>query len=308
MPYGSRDVPSKAKGSIRLATFNIENLYDDKDDPSNPWSEELESTKPSDHRKAAADAIRAISADVLALEEVESKAALDWFLKSEGLDSLYPHVVSIDAGDGRGIEQSVVSKFPLSNPTNWINAPLKGTHPASLPSGQSNRDAGKPLVMHRSPLAVDVTVPAAVAGSKDYVFTMLVVHCKSGRDFGYMREAEATKHVELVDNILKSNPKQNIVVLGDFNARKIEPSLQVYFNAGFSDPFGGLRPGDPQFQTHVTNRVIDHILLNANMKPEFANVRFVYAMPLSDSGFTAPKPSGYASDHLPVFIDLRPVD
>ena len=308
MPFGSRDVPAKAKGTIRLATYNVENLYDDKDDPTNSWAEELDSTKPAEHRKAAADAIRAIDADVLALEEVESKAALDWFLKSEGLDALYPHVVSIDAGDGRGIEQSVVSKFPLSNPTNWINAPLTGTHPASLPSGQSNRDAGKPLVMHRSPLSVDVTIPSATTGGKDYAVTMLVVHCKSGRDFGYIREAEAAKHIELASAAEKAKPGRNIVILGDFNARKVEPSVQTYLSAGFADPFADLRPADAKFQTHVTNRVIDHILLNANMKREFTGVRFVYAMPLSDAGFSAPKPAGYASDHLPVFIDLKPVD
>lgn len=308
MPYGTRDLPAKAKGTIRLATYNIENLYDDKDDPTNSWAEELSSTKPAAHRKAAADAIKAIDADVLALEEVESREALEWFLKGDGLDKLYPYVVSLDAGDGRGIEQSVISKFPLSGEKNWIRAALKGTQPESFPSGQKNPDAGKPMVMHRSPLAVDVTISADAAGGKPYAFTMLVVHCKSGRDYGFVREAEAAKHVELVAELEKGKPSRNVVVLGDFNARKVDASVQAYTAGGLVDAFAGVRPGDPMFQTHASNRIIDHVLVNKAMAHELTGVKFVYAMPVPDGGPSAAKPDGYASDHLPVFVDIKPVD
>lgn len=308
MPYGTRDVPTKAKGTIRLATYNIENLYDDKDDPANSWAEELSSTKSAAHRKAAADAIKAIDADVLALEEVESKEALEWFLKGDGLDTLYPYVVSLDSGDGRGIEQSVISKFPLSGETNWVHAPLKGTQPDMFSNGQKNPDAGKPMVLHRSPLAVDVTIPADVAGGKPYAFTMLVVHCKSGRDYNFMREAEAVKHVELVAELEKAKPDRNIVILGDFNARPVDASFQAYVSGGLTDAFGEVRPGDAKFQTHASNRIIDHMLMNKAMAHELTAVKAVYAMPMPEGGFSAPKPEGYASDHLPVFVDLKPVD
>jgi hypothetical protein len=64
-------------------------------------------------------------------------------------------------------------------------------------------------------------------------------------------------------------------------------------------------------QSHVTNRIIDHILLNKAARPELVpSSRFVYALPLPPrtNPFDGPKPPGYVSDHLPVSIDLKPVD
>jgi endonuclease/exonuclease/phosphatase family metal-dependent hydrolase len=314
LPFGSPDLPAKGKGHVRVVTWNIENLYDDVDDPSNRWPDELKSEKPKAHRDAAGAVIRRIDADVLALQEVESEAALRWFLDEQKLSSIYPHVASIDAGDGRGIEQAVISKFPLSNVKTWVDRTLEGVHPATFADGKANPDAGKPLRMARSPLAVDVTVPGTYAGGPTgtpYQFTLLVVHAKSGREYAFQREAEAARHEAIVEDLMRDKPARNVVVLGDFNARKRDLSVQVYVGEGWLDAFGDVNPGDPRFQTHVTNRIIDHVIVSPSMTPELvAAGRFVYAVPLPprEQPIGGPKPPGYVSDHLPVGVEVRPID
>ncbi len=310
--FGSRQPLPRTPGTIRLATYNVENLYDDRDDPAlDDRFERDPGTKPLEHRRAVADVIRRIDADVIALQEVESLDALRWFLDEQGLAGQYPHVVSKDAGDGRGIEQSIISRFPITNIRQWIDATLVGVHPP-MEGDRPNPLAGKPMTLHRSPLAADVTVPADRAGGKAYVFTVFTVHCKSGRGSGYWREAEADKHVELVRALESAMPGRNIVVLGDFNARADDASMRTYADAGLADLMADVRRGDPKWQTHASNRIIDHILFNAAMMPEAViDSRFVLGTPVREPGAdwqSTPAPVGYASDHFPVVVDIRPRD
>ncbi len=315
--FGVSVIPVKAPRTFRLTTWNIENLYDNKDDPSNNWPDEPKSEKPKEHRDAAGAALRLIDPDVLALEEVESLDALKWFLADQKLTDVYPHVASLDAGDGRGIEQAVISKFPISNIKNWPDHTLRTKHPELLSDNKPNPDSGKPIRMARSPLSVDVTVPGSFAGTgKPYVVTLVVIHAKAGRGYAFQRDAEADRHLEMITELSKGNAGRNVVVLGDFNAKKNDPSVLIYTSSepgsgGLFDVFGDVNPGDPKVQSHVTNRIIDHILLSPAIKPELVpGSRFVYALPLppQSSPFDGPKPAGYASDHLPVSIDLKPVD
>ena len=112
--FGSKAPKAKSPGAVRLATYNIENLFDDQDDPKISGSiDDAGMTKPVDQRRAAAVAIKALDADILCVQEVESEAALKWF-RDQHLQGLgYDYVASLDAGDGRGIEQSVLSRFPI---------------------------------------------------------------------------------------------------------------------------------------------------------------------------------------------------
>lgn len=315
MPYGLPEPKPKSPGSVRLVTYNVENLFDDFDDPALTGSvDDKDETKPAEHRAAAARAIKALSADIIALQEVESDRALKWWLAEQGLDKEFPFVVSLDAGDGRGIEQSVISRFPLANPTQWIKLPLEGEHPKDLGS-RPNPDFGKPLTLHRSPLAVDVTIPKGDGRPDDYTLTLFVLHNKAGRDSAYWREFEAHKHAELIASLDKAKPGRNIAVLGDFNARPDEASFMIYLDEAnptrLHDVFEGIRRNDPLFQTHVSNRIIDHILVNTNLRHEIlTDSRFVLGMPLPprNAPFDGPKPPGYASDHLPVVVDLIPKD
>lgn len=304
----------RTPGAIRLATYNVENLFDNKDDPKlSGDAEDLDDYKPEPLRAGLAAAIRAMDADVIALQEVESLEALIEFRNDHLQGMGYDYVVSIDAGDGRGIEQSVISRFPVIDPKVWHGVMLEGSHPEKFADGGTIREFGTPFDLRRSPLRATVKVPPFVTGTENgYELTLFVVHHKSGRGYGYWREAEAKKVVEFVKEFESQKPGANIAVLGDFNCQPDEAPIKAYLDAGMIDVKADRSPGDATALTHASNRVIDLILVNKNLQAELvpgsAFVLGTPQIPREVDWRTAPKPAGYASDHVPVVVDLKPKD
>lgn len=311
---GSPEPRPRTPGAIRLAAYNVENLFDNKDDPSLKGSEEdRDAAKPEAQLRGLASAIRAIDADVIGMAEVESYDALiafrERYLKGLG----YDHVASIDVGADRGIEQSVLSRFPIVDVQVWPTMALEGVEPAKI-GDKPNAHAGKPLMCRRSPLRVTVEVPPPPGddSAKPYRLTLFVVHQKAGRDFDYWREAEAVKFVQLAKAFEAQNPGANIALIGDFNAAPDAKSIQTYIGGGFIDLLAGRSPGDPATMTHASGRTIDYIWFNKALEPEVVRASaFVLSTPQLDPDAdwrTAEKPEGYASDHLPVVVDIVPKD
>lgn len=303
----------KAEGAIRVIAYNVENLFDNKDDPTLSGDiDDLEDAKPEAHKKAVAAAVIKLDPDIITLQEVESYDALvefrDQFLAGLG----YNHAVSIDAGDERGIENSVLSRFPITDSKNWVAMKLEGEHPEK-DGNRPNQWFGKPVTFHRSPLRVTVQVPAEkTATDKPYDLTLFVVHSKSGRNFDYWREAESKGTLQLIEEFTKDNPEANIAVLGDFNAQTQDNSIQVYLRHGFKDLFIDRPLDDARSLTHASERAIDLILYNKSLEHEVIRPsRFVLGTPQLQSNEdwrTAPKPEGYASDHCPIVVDITPSD
>lgn len=308
--HGRKDPIAKPAGAIRVATYNIENLFDAEQPAMGGGTPTPR--KPDAHRKAIAAAIKAIDADVLALQEIASKEVLVRFRDEYLKDLGYTYVSSLDAGDGREIEQSVLSRFPLKDEMNWPNTKLEVVHPEKL-GRRANPDAGKPIEMARSALRVTATAAPKDPSGKPYELTLFVVHHKSGPFFSYQREAEAAKVLSLAKSFEAEHAGANIVILGDFNAKPDEKAVQTYLTNGFMDPFGDLAErNDPSVISHVSGRVIDHVLLNGNTASELIKeTRFVLGTMQRPEGMdwrTTLPPEGYASDHYPVVIDLMPID
>lgn len=322
--FGSPSPIAKPAGALRVAVYNVENLFDDFDDPELSGEHDDKGiTKPDSQCRAVAAAIRAIDADVIGLTEIESRQALLWFRDKYLADMGYQYVASPDAGDERGIEQSVLSRYPITEEKNWVRLPLGGTHPERWGSG-ANRDAGKPITFHRSPLAVTISVPPEAAGgyvgpdgtkheaSRPYTLTLIVVHQKSGQPGAYWREREATRTVELLNQMRADDPDRNIIIMGDFNARPEDRAMKIYTDAGLIDLFAHRKRGDNSYITHESGRPIDYILLTPSVQKELIpETRFILGTPARPAGAdyrTTPGPEGYASDHYPVVMDLVPVD
>ncbi|MBL8964954.1 MAG: endonuclease/exonuclease/phosphatase family protein [Phycisphaeraceae bacterium] len=330
--FGRREVLPRTPGTVRLVSYNVENLFDDVDDPALSGAhEDKNMTKPQAHLRALADTLRRLDADVVALQEIESLEALLWFRDRWIPDLGYDHVASIDAGDERGIEQSVLSRYPITRAVNWPRQPLAGVHPDSAPDATP----GEPMVLHRSPLAVDVVITGSVgdAAKNDakndanidtkhalsdgdanhevprVTLTLFVVHHKSGARSAYWREAEAAKVVELYKAEVSANPDRPIAILGDFNAMPGQPAYQAYITGGLIDLFSDRVESDPAWVTHESGRVIDTIMGNSIlMGSVVTESRFIMGVPARPAGAdwrTTPPPEGYASDHYPVVVDLR---
>ncbi|UCD75364.1 MAG: endonuclease/exonuclease/phosphatase family protein [Phycisphaerales bacterium] len=312
--YGlSRPLP-RTKGAIRIATYNVLNLFDHVDDPNlSGEHDDLPMATDDDRCRGIAAAIRAVDADIIALQEVESLECLTWFRDTYLADMGYEYMASHDAGYYRGVEQSVLSRFPITSSKVWPHASIanmKRTGP-----GWSEPPAGtdEPLELQRSPLRVDIKV------REDYELTIFALHHKSG-PYRWKRELEALKTLQYIDEVRGQDPARNIIVMGDFNAAPWDKSLRLYLQAGFIDTLAHrviprwkeFDPAEPNlYKTHESDRVIDYILLNSAAHREFViGSAHVYGT-LFDPDYdwkTDPFPEGYASDHYPLIIDLVPRD
>jgi endonuclease/exonuclease/phosphatase family protein len=282
--------PAKSKGLLRIASFNVEGLFDPADDPRLSGNND---DVPSDqsHLEAIASAIRAVDADILALQDVESSAALDWFNRKY-LSSLgYEYIASLDVGHPRGIENAVLSRYPISNSRVWPKARLGGKHPATA-GGKPNPYAGKPLSFKRSPLMVEIDVPGKVP------LTLLVVEHKGGDKFDYWRKAEVNAIAKLCTQIGMS---RRIIILGSFHSDPDDPSLQPYFDIGFSDPFAA--GVDSEFYaTEVSGDRTDFILANRAVGGDLElGKRFVLGGDFAEQA----QLDETKTTHLPVVIGLR---
>jgi len=308
---GQEQPVQRTPGTLRLASYNALNLFDAHDDPMlTGRNDDATGTKPDAEKKALAETIRTIDADVIGLQEIESLGALREFVNEYLSDMGYEHIVSIDVGQERGIENAVISRYPLSNARVWPGYPLGGTHPEKYGKGK-NWYAGEPITFRRSPLMVDVTVPKSKTGTDDaYEFTLFVVHNKSGRFNTYWREAEGDVLASFINDFQAADPGRNIALLGDFNAQADEKSVSVYREkAAMTHVLGHTGRNSQRTLTHSSGRAIDFILLNRAMNSEMVeNSAFVYATPVRPKGMdwrTTPTPEGYASDHMPIVVDLR---
>ena len=316
---GRADPVPRAADTIRLATYNVENLFDERDDPAltgqfdDCWARDKSvRAKPREHQEALAAAIRRLNADVIGLQEIESFDALIEFRETFLADMGYVHVMSIDVGQERGIEQSVLSRFPIREARVWPNAPLGGVHPDRYGSGE-NWYAGQPLEYRRSPLFVRIEVPADARGNaQPYEFGLFVVHHKSGGPAAYWREAEARWLVAQVQSMQRAEPALNICIMGDFNAVPDSAVMQMYRDAGFTHAIAERDPNDPRTLTHQSGRAIDFLLFCPAMAPEIVkDSAFVLGTPVLARGADWRNPTyppGYASDHLPVSVDIVPVE
>jgi len=308
--FGLTEAMPRIDGTIRVGSYNLLNFFDQVDDLAlqgnyddfgdNPGPTSLERCE------ALAVVIRELDADVLALQEVESKEALEWFNNEFLADMGYTYVCSEEVGYYRGIEQSVLSRFPISDIKTWKKVDL--TKIDRIGGGWTEIPAGTDkITFQRSPLCVTVTTPDG------YELTLFSIHQKAGRN-AWHRELESLQIMEYITSMSNKNPTQNIAIIGDFNAQPWDRSVRVYLRNGMTDAIAhrvkNIDWDDTSSlrKTHTSGRIIDFILLNAPAVGEL----------VIDSGFVLgsshpeydwrndPIPPGYSSDHCAIAVDLVP--
>lgn len=290
--------------TIRVASYNMLNLFDHEDDPAIVGDiDDLPMATTDGRCRSLAAAIREVDADVLALQEIESAECLEWFRDTYLEDMGYDHLVSIDVGYYRGIENAVLSRFPLSG----------ASAPPMIPIDDVVRHGGgwadpvegdEATTFQRTPLRVDMKTPGG------YELTLFVIHHKSGYSYRHRREGEALKLVELVEAVREKDPDRNIILLGDFNSAPWDRSMDVYRDAGFIDVFAD--PSVDRTKTHESNRVLDFILMNSAVHRELVGgsqeVHQTKAPPKEYDWRTDPRPDDCPSDHRPISVDLIEAD
>ena len=282
--------------TFRVGAYNVENYLN--------AAENGRPAKSSEAKAKVREMIKALNADVLALEEMGNTNALLELrdsLKKDGVD--YPHWEHVTGSDP-SIHVAVLSKYPFT-----------ARHPHT---NDSFLLSGKRFQVGRGFAEVEIS-PAT-----NYSFTLFVAHLKSKRpvpeaDQAELRLEEAKILREKIETRLKDNPNANIAVVGDFNDTKDTKPIKSIIGIGKNklvDTRPAERNGDtapapqPYFDpphvtwTHFygkedTYSRIDYILLSPAMAREWIK---------ADTYVLAMANWAVASDHRPVVATFSAVD
>ena len=243
---------------ISIATYNVQNLFDCKDDGSeypdfksstSKWDCEAASSK----LKRTRQVIDAIDTDIIALEEVENEQVLKALVNG----SEYKFIAFSKAKNSP-VGLALVSKIK--------------------PSGSEIFEV--PNVKTRNILKVVFDVE----GKKFSVFVNHFPAYKNG--INMQKKAERTLRAALGN-------EQNAIILGDFNSPYGQKSIlnDIIATRGFYDLYSFLAPKDRySHAVHGKKRAIDHVLLS----PSFmANGDLSYA----HGSFEVFKPSFMVDEH-----------
>ena len=143
---------------VRIGTFNVENLFaryrfrskiDVATAVRDGWNADARrfAIHSDESKQITGKAIRALKADVLALQEVENLDVLKRFRSGYlGGRKAYPYLVLIDGNDPRLIDVAVISKYPIVH----------------VQSHQHIRTANKrAYIFSRDCLEVDIELPGS---------------------------------------------------------------------------------------------------------------------------------------------------
>ena len=278
--------PLQAARPIRVASYNVENLFDGiPDNPHNP----REKAKPTRELRALAKVLRQVDADVVIMQELESEKTLrqfrDQYLKSFG----YQTVLVQEGNDLRGIDVGLLSRWPVI-------------------STQSHRDLTFQVGEHRRKFSRDL-LQAEIRTPEGYVFTVFAAHLKSklgGARSDLIREAEAQAIQQILLNFQHKFPRRNFLLAGDFNdtpdASPLKPLLHPHNPVGLKDLAAAeLGVGASVFSYHPRKyrSRIDYILAAPAMQPEYIP-RSIHILNTREAF--------EASDHLPLVAEFMPRD
>ena len=286
-------LPLAAAGTFRVATYNLNNYLDV------PVGNRPVKTPPA--RAKIRESLRALKADVVALQEMGSTNALRELrdsLKAEGLD--YPHWEHVQGFD-TNIHLAVLSRFP-------IVARRPHTNDSFLLFGRRFR-------VGRGFAEVDIQV------NPRYAFTLITAHLKSRApvpeaDQAALRLEEARLLREKIDARLAANPNVNLSVLGDLNDTKDTLPIRTIIGQ-YRSPLIDTRPAEQNGddQPHPNPRFdppnvtwtyyygkedaysrFDYLLLSRGMAREWiTNETYILRLPNW----------GIGSDHRPVVATFR---
>ena len=320
--------------SLVIATYNVQNLFDLEDDPDHfegeytPGSSNWNSQSFEAKLDAISQVIEEINADLIGLQEIESESALRALadrLRARGtLD--YPHLSLSPTGDPRGIAIGVLSRYPLKRAV-------------SRPISQSYTCASGAELSGSPPEARPIFEVNLWGSDEDYQLTLLFNHWKSrASDDGDCRVTEhhqrgAQQIQSLMSQWMDVDPQRAVIVLGDFNAQEIEPSLTTVLDTALDrmellspsslyNLWGDLGVGRAGSTDNVTNSTyyfgqrwqrLDHIfvsrpMINGQADWSVSDFQVIYPPYAIRNGrpfsWRLSAAEGY-SDHLPIRVQLN---
>ncbi len=323
--------PSLKNKYISVMTYNVENLFDTKDDPRKKddtflpkmrkskkilksckkisrkkwrdeclyldWSEETLNQKMENLSKVVLSVDSGNGPDILILQEIENKSVLEeWnqnFLKKAG----YKTIILIEGKDIRGIDVAILSRFKLNKRPNLYPIPLNHNK-------RSKTDSRGVL-------------KASLIGPTGDIIEVLALHLPAPHHPTILRE----QSLKYLNKLLNEKSKSNNLIIagGDFNVTSSEERKGKLFKKIISPKWWVSHfdacskcKGSNYYPPKKSWSFLDALLVAKNQKSWKVNnssVRVIddFDFQVSSSG----KPRAFdgktkkgASDHLPIYMEI----
>lgn len=209
-----------------VAFYNVENLFDTKDDEgvydeeftptgNKAWTEDKYNKKLNSLASVLSKLAREYSPSgpaVIGVSEIENRGVLEDLLKTKEMASMGYEIVHYDSPDRRGVDVGL-----LYNPAVFKVTSSKA-YQYNLPDN--------PRFKTRDQLLVSGTL----AGESFHVITN---HWPSrwGSKSSELREFAASISKHIADSIYKADPKAKVVIMGDLNDDPVDKSVRVVLDA-----------------------------------------------------------------------------
>lgn len=206
-----RDTPTPSVVPYRIMSWNVENFFDNQNDPDVPFDEVQTSAAVTRKISSISAVIREENPDFVALQEVENLPLLQR-LVDEGLGGMgYDYVGLMDSFDPRGIDVGYISRFPVTNVVSHIGESFLG------PTGESQRFTRDALEVFVNANGIDVLVMTSHFLSQRCVDSPAECAERDAR-----REGEAAQARDLLGR--RANTRDHVIFAGDMNDTPESPT------------------------------------------------------------------------------------
>ena len=273
--------------ALTVVTYNVENYLITDRQVDNVFRKDY--PKPEKEKRAVRQAIAALSADIVAIQEMGKQSFLDELqrdLKADGHD--FPYATVLQAGDpARHV--AVISKLPFK---------------------EVRRHAAVPITLFGQKEVVKRGVLEVIVATSEGDVSIFVIHLKSRRterkedlEGATQRLLEAEAVRDLVLSRYPDPTKAKFIVCGDWNDTRNSKPVRALAKRGKTDVGEILRASDSRGETwtHFYRREdtysrIDYIMVSSALRPFVIGGRAAI--------YDGPGSSG-ASDHRPVSVNLK---
>ena len=312
-----------------IAFYNVENLFDTINDPKtwdddrtpkgrDRWTSVIYEKKLKNIAKVIADIgfdLTNQTPSVIGLCEIENRKVLEDLIKTESLIKENYQIIHYDSPDERGIDVAMLFK------QNRFIVSSSKTYPLYLKRKDGSRDYTRDHLL--------------VSGFLDKDPIHFIINHWPSRSGGQMRSEPGRilagkLNKKIIDSILQSNPKANIISMGDFNDNPSDKSVKPILNTIFKkskikegqlfNPMEELyRKGYGSYRYKGKWDMIDQFLLSKNLVDNKNGLFFLKASVFNKKYLINPsgKYEGYPfksfaggkflngySDHFPIYLYL----
>jgi len=284
---------SAQKDSVRVLFYNVENLFDTKDDPLKNDNEFLPHSKKNWNNFKLNDKINKIAKviaagnfpDVIGLCEVENDSVLFKLVQHSILYKKKYQIIHFESPDQRGIDCALLYKTKKFDVLSMKPNPVKI-------DGRKTRDILSTTLVHK----------------KD-TFVFFVNHWPSrygGKKKSVPKRISAANQLKLLmDSVVINYPKRKVISMGDFNDEPRDSSLQILKNySNRSDTFKGTIKYKGKWQ------VFDQFICSENLNYNSRVLNWDFLMEEDKTygnqkpfrTYYGPRYNGGFSDHLPILL------